>query len=123
MSQDFLTNCARYEKGDRVVVRRFIQQTARIDRAHWEKVDHNPPDTAIWQVGHVVAVDVYGQPTHFEVGSGETEPLISNAKANMRVQEVFKIEEPYGQACYKVLGQVYSSRAGLVEAVASIHNS
>lgn len=123
MSQDFLTIDAGYAEGERIVVRRFIQQTARIDRTQWEKVDHNPSDTSVWQVGNVVAVGNDGQPTHFDVGAGETDALISNSKSNMRIQEVFKIEEPYAQACGKVVGQVYSSRAGLVQAVSSIHVS
>ena len=122
MSHDFLTIGAIYEPGERIVVRRFVQHTIRIDRNHWEKVDHNPSDLSVWQVGHVVSVDDHGLPTHFDVGAGETDALISNSKSNMRVQEVFKIEEAYGQAGGKVVGHIYSSRAGLVEAVSSIHN-
>ena len=120
MGQDFLAKPTHYEEGETIVVHRHVQQTARIDRTHWEKVDHNPSDAAVWQVGTVAAVDEYGQPSHVSVAAGETDARIGNSRANMRIIECFKSEEPFHAPCRKVIGQVFPSREGLVESIRTI---
>ena len=120
MRKDFLYSESDFNIGETVVARRLVRQAARIDRTKWEKVDHDFGDAEFHQVATVIAVNMYGKPTHLDVSGGMCEVEMGNSISNLRVGCIFKIQDEFVSAARKVAGQVFATRSGLVDSVLSI---
>ena len=124
MGKDFLyhASISDFNIGETVVAKRFVRQTARIDRTKWENVDHDCEDAEFHQVATVIAVNDYGRPTHLDVSGGKCEVEMGNSISNLRVEYIFKIRDEFAPAARKVAGHVFATRSGLVDSVMSIKN-